>query len=63
MSKEKYEVTILHRTLSPIGTFEGKEIIRIKNNETGKVETGRGHTREQAYDNARSKQIESGKKR
>ncbi len=64
MSKPKYEETESFKDgISPIGTFEGEEIVRIRDNETGKVETGRGNTYEQARDAAISKHIESGKKK
>lgn len=64
MSRSKYKETErFHDGISPSGTFNGDEIVRIRNTETGEVKTGRGHTYEQARDKAMSKHIESGKRK
>ena len=62
MSDPKYKETEHFKdVISPIGTFEGEEIVRIKNTETGEETTGRGRTYEEARDKAISEHIESEK--
>ncbi|WKW51321.1 hypothetical protein [Rhodomicrobium lacus] len=62
MAKPKYEETErFEDVISPIGTFEGHEIVRIRNNETGEETTGRGRTYEEARDRAVSQHIENEK--